>query len=98
MPLQKDPEGNETHYLNLNAVFTNQRVLEIGSGEGRLTWRYAHSARLVTGIDLDADALKVARVDRPADLDKTVSFASANSLDLPFRHAQFDTAILSWSF
>jgi ubiquinone/menaquinone biosynthesis C-methylase UbiE len=98
MTLQKDPEGKETFYLNQSAVFTDKRVLEIGSGDGRLTWRYAHSTGRVTGIDMDADALRVAATDRPANLYETVSFVRASSLDLPVPRGTFDIAILAWSF
>jgi ubiquinone/menaquinone biosynthesis C-methylase UbiE len=98
MTFQKDPEGTEIHYLNQPAIFTDQRVLEIGCGDGRLTWRYACSSGRVTGIDPDADALKTAVADRPANLYKTVSFARASSVDLPFPQDTFDIAILAWSF
>ncbi len=98
MTVQKDPEGTEARYLSQTISFKNQHVLEIGMGDGRLTWRYAHSAGRVTGIDLDADGLKVAAAERPANLRETVSLVQANSLDLPFRSETFDQAILAWSF
>jgi len=98
MACQKDPEGIETCYLNQSAVFTNQHVLEIGSGDGRLTWRYAHSAGRVTGIELDAEALRTATKDRAESLRDRVAFVRANSLDLPFPRETFDIAILAWSF
>jgi ubiquinone/menaquinone biosynthesis C-methylase UbiE len=98
MTLQKDPEETETFYLNQAINFKNQHVLEIGMGDGRLTWRYAHNAGRVTGIDLDTEELKVAAAERPADLRETVSLVKANSLDLPFRCETFDKAILAWSF
>ncbi len=98
MTLEKDPEETETHYLNQSINFKDQHVLEIGMGDGRLTWRYAHSAGRVTGIDLDADELKVAAAECPEDLRETVSLVRADSLDLPFRRETFDKAILAWSF
>jgi len=98
MPLQKDPEGIEIRYLDQSVVFANMHVLEIGSGDGRLTWRYAHSANRVTAIDPDTQALGIAVTDRPADLRETVSFVRANSIKLPFPRETFDIAILSWSF
>ena len=98
MTLQKDPEGTETRFVNQYAVFTGRHVLEIGCGDGRLTWRYAGSADRVTALDLDADALQKASRERPADLDKIVSFLQASSLNLPFPHQKFDIAILAWSF
>ena len=98
MPIQKDPERTEILHLDKMAVFAGRHVLEIGSGDGRLTWRVAPSAGRVTGIDLDADALTVAATGRPAILQETISFARASSLDLPFLHGTFDIAILAWSF
>ena len=98
MPLQKDPEGTEILHLEKAVAFAGRHVLEIGCGDGRLTWRYAHSAGCVTGIDPDGDALKAAFTARPDDLRQTVSFVRASSLDLAFAHEKFDTAILAWSF
>ena len=97
MTLQKDPSRNETKYLHKFADFTNQRVLEVGCGEGRLTWQYAGSAATTIGIDPDRDALRVARVDMPFDLQNRVFLACAGSRDLPFSKETFDIAVLAWS-
>ena len=97
MTLQKDPERNEARYLHTFADFTNRRVLEIGSGEGRLTWQYAKLARITIGIDPDLASLRVARVDRPFDLDHKVHFGCASSDYLPFTKETFDIAVLAWS-
>jgi ubiquinone/menaquinone biosynthesis C-methylase UbiE len=97
MSLQKDPEGNEQKILHKFADFANKRVLEIGCGEGRLTWKYAKSTSRVTGIDLNGDGLRVATIDRPSDLQERVSFARADSTHLPFSNETFDIAILAWS-
>ena len=97
MTLQKDPERNETKYLNKFADFTGKRVLEIGCGEGRLTWQYAKAALTTVGIDSDKDALRIATVDRPADLENKARFACADSGYLPFSKETFDIAILAWS-
>ncbi|HLO15858.1 MAG TPA: class I SAM-dependent methyltransferase [Anaerolineales bacterium] len=98
MTFQKDPEQNETQYLNKFVDFANQRVLEIGCGEGRLTWRYAKAAQTTIGIDLDQDALRVATIDRPSDLARKVYFSLAKSEQLPFAKETFDIALLAWSF
>ena len=60
MTIQKDIEGNEKKYLHDFADFSRKRVLEIGCGEGRLTWQYAHASSLTIGLDSDHDALRVA--------------------------------------
>jgi ubiquinone/menaquinone biosynthesis C-methylase UbiE len=98
MTLQKDPERNETRYLHTFADFTGKRVLEVGCGEGRLTWQYARETQFTFGIDLDRDSLRVATIDRPADLAGTVQFTLAASEQLPFPKETFDLAILAWSF
>lgn len=97
MSLQKDPDRNEIKYLHKFVDLKDKRVLEIGCGEGRLTWQYAKDARLVVAIDLDHDSLRVARVDRPVDLENHIHFANVNSEYLPFSKEKFDIAILAWS-
>jgi len=98
MTLQKDPEGNEARHLKGFADFGGRRVLEIGCGDGRLTWRYAASAARVTGIDVDRDSLRIATIERAADLEHIATFAQADSVHLPFRKETFDLAVLAWSF
>ena len=97
MNLQKDQEQNETKFLRKLVDFRGKRVLEVGCGEGRLTWRYAGSAQRVTGFDPDFDSLRVARYDTPASLRKTTTFICASSLLLPFPRETFDIALLAWS-
>ena len=97
MTLQKDPEHNESKYLHRFADFTNKRVLEIGCGEGRMTWQYAKAAHRTVGIDPDIDSLRIAKVDRPFDLENHVVFSCAASEDLPFSKETFDIAVLAWS-
>ena len=97
MTLQKDPERNESKYLHKFADFTNKRVLEVGCGEGRMTWRYAKETHTTIGIDLDTNALRIASVDRLTDLKHKVLFTSAASEYLPFSKESFDIAVLAWS-
>ncbi len=99
--IQIDPEGTETKRLLKVADIGHageRRVLEIGCGDGRLTWRYANTASAVTAIDLDADQLRIAMIDRPANLAEKVSLARADSAKLPFKSEVFDLAIFAWSF
>ena len=93
----KDPEGNETKTLRRLVDFTGRRVLEIGCGEGRLTWRYAGASLSTLGIDPDKNALRVARADCPSDLSDKVRFVNCKAEQLPFRKETFDIAILAWS-
>jgi ubiquinone/menaquinone biosynthesis C-methylase UbiE len=98
MTVQIDPERTEIKHLQRIADFLGKRVLEVGCGDGRLTWRYAGSAGLVTGIDLHPDDLRIATIDLPSDLEDKVFFARADSVYLPFVKKSFDIAVLAWSF
>ena len=97
MTFQKDLENHEIKALHRLVDFEDQHVLEVGCGEGRLTWNYARSAKQVLGVDPDPDAVRVANYDMPDELRKTTVFTCASSLHLPFPGDTFDIALLSWS-
>ncbi|HJS17749.1 MAG TPA: class I SAM-dependent methyltransferase [Anaerolineales bacterium] len=97
MTVQNDPEGREKKVLHKFVDFTNQRVLEIGCGEGRMTWKYASASSWIVGVDTDRNALRVAAYDHPSNLAKKVHFANSEAERLPFRKETFDIAVLAWS-
>ncbi|HSL46633.1 MAG TPA: class I SAM-dependent methyltransferase [Anaerolineales bacterium] len=97
MTIQKDPERNESKYLHQFVDFNNKRVLEIGCGEGRMTWQYARATQRTIGVDPDRDSLRIAQVDRPHDLENKIRFTCADSEYLPFTKEAFDIAVLAWS-
>jgi ubiquinone/menaquinone biosynthesis C-methylase UbiE len=92
-----DAGGAERAALAELADFTNKRVLEVGCGDGRMTWLYAHDAADVLGIDTDAELIEQARAAIPLELAQRVTFrvADAQALDVP--RPRFDIAFLSWS-
>ena len=98
MTIFKDIEQNETKLLHKFGNFHNKRILEIGCGEGRLTWKYASGSRLTVGLDTDRNAIRIAQAEKPSELAKTVSFANAEAEQLPFVNESFDIALLAWSF
>ena len=97
MSLQKDPEGFEKKILHKYADFKAARVLEVGCGEGRLTWKYAAATWLTVGFDPDPDALRVARADAHPDLRGRVHFMRASANAIPCPKERFDVAALAWS-
>ena len=50
MTVVKDPEGFEKKILHQFANFSGAKVLEVGCGEGRLTFKYAASAGQVIAV------------------------------------------------
>ena len=95
------PEAEMREWLENTAArilsLKPDRVLEIGCGEGRLTWRYASASLSTIGLDPDKDSLRVAAIDRPSDLDDKVHFTDAEAEHIPFNKEKFDIAILAWS-
>jgi 2-polyprenyl-3-methyl-5-hydroxy-6-metoxy-1,4-benzoquinol methylase len=96
-PSVVDPTGAELAALAEIVDFSGLRVLEIGCGTGRLTWRYAGPAREVLGIDPDEEAIATARAATPPKLRQRVRFDIASPIErvVPRRH--FDLAFFSWS-
>ncbi len=97
MSLQKDPEALEKKALHRLVHFQNKHVLEVGCGEGRLTFKYAGSAKQVTAFDPDHDALRIARADCPPALCSVIHFTGASASHIPYAKETFDIAILAWS-
>jgi len=83
MAITVDPENSETGALFDMADLRGLHVLEIGCGDGRLTWRYADKAAHVTAIDPAA---------------KQIALAREHMTDLFQDRIEFrDIVILSWS-
>jgi 2-polyprenyl-3-methyl-5-hydroxy-6-metoxy-1,4-benzoquinol methylase len=99
MTIRIDPENNEPRALFTMADFTDRRVLEIGCGDGRLTWRYADRAAHVTAIDPFEGSIRRAKENTPVDLKSHVEFRHIGFEDFAATSTSsaFDIAILSWS-
>jgi ubiquinone/menaquinone biosynthesis C-methylase UbiE len=96
MDPSRDPEGNEPRHLAGACQLTGSRVIEIGCGDGRLTWRYLALTRSVVGIDPEMPDLQEARKASPADA-RHAHFVQAEAESLPFPVQTFDVAIFGWS-
>jgi 2-polyprenyl-3-methyl-5-hydroxy-6-metoxy-1,4-benzoquinol methylase len=97
MALVFDPEGVETRILHRLVDFLGKDVLEVGCGDGRLTWRYADQAASVLAIDPKENKIALARERTPEHLRSLVTFQTADIASLDAPEAAFDVAILSWS-
>lgn len=82
----------------LDAVsFAGQRVLEVGAGDGRLTFQYAAAPRSVVGIDTKEQDIRAAL--RASGLAGTAEaqFLCGSATALPFRDGQFGIILLASS-
>jgi 2-polyprenyl-3-methyl-5-hydroxy-6-metoxy-1,4-benzoquinol methylase len=99
MTIRQDPENNEIHALLSRVNFTGTNVLEIGCGDGRLTWRYAGKAARVTAIDAFEPGILRAIENAPAQLRNRVRFEAVSFIEFASRTESnaFDVTILSWT-
>lgn len=92
-----DPEQVETRAIHALVDFTGASVLEIGAGDGRVTWRFAAKATSVLAVDpLERDVLR-ARAAIPEDLRGRVRFALADATVYRYPRSRFDVTVLSHS-
>jgi len=98
MPIIIDPEGNETNALfSLPIAWTGKSVLEIGSGDGRLTWRFADKVAQVVALEPNAEKLAVALTKQSPEFEH-VRFVNLSFDTFAMTSKEkFDIAILAWS-
>ena len=93
----RDPEGVEIEFLRRTGAIFDRKVIEVGCGNGRLTWRYANLAASVAGVDPDFERLAEMNGTRPETVARPVPFAQAAAEMLPFANEVFESALFSWS-
>jgi ubiquinone/menaquinone biosynthesis C-methylase UbiE len=97
MSVSLDPEEAETRAIHALIDFSGKDVLDVGCGDGRLTWRFAQATHSVLGIDPSTEAIAAAKASTPAGLRGKVTFQVADVTTSPLPHAVFDVVVLSWS-
>lgn len=74
-----------------------KRVLDLGCGDGRFALGVAPFAARVEGLDPDPDAITAAKRNARRSGSRNVRFAVGAAQHLPYRGADFDVVILSWT-
>jgi SAM-dependent methyltransferase len=99
MTIKVDPEENEIGALFDFVDLDGARVLEIGSGDCRLTWRYGDRVEQVTAVEPFAPAITRARQHLPQELERQVVLRQAAFAEFAAQAptSAFDVAIFSWS-
>src|SRR5690349_4142338 len=95
MPVLLDPEEAETRVLHALIDFTEKDVLEIGCGDGRMTWRFAASARSVLALDPVAQSIAEAQAVATAQSRSNVRFEVGDITTVKLPPATFDVAVFS---
>ncbi len=92
-----DPEGNEIRVLHRLSRLKGRNVLEIGAGNGRLTWRYADRVASVVGLEPDDGRVARAKAATTVALRDRVDFRHADVAAVILPDAAFDVVLFSWS-
>ena len=92
-----DPEGVEKRAIHQLVDFEGKRVFEIGCGEGRMTWLYAHEAASLLAFDPDAPSINIARDQTPPELKSRIDFKTDGVMDIDLAQGAYDTGIFAWS-
>jgi len=92
-----DPEGAHLAAVLRAADFGGRRVLEVGSGEGRLTWGFAPVAASVLAFDPDAATVASARAACSDELRTKVRFEVARAEEIDVPPQSVDLVFFSWS-
>jgi 2-polyprenyl-3-methyl-5-hydroxy-6-metoxy-1,4-benzoquinol methylase len=97
MSVVLDPVEVETRIIHVLIDFTDRDVLDVGCGDGRVTWRIAQGTRSVLGIDPSNEAIEAAKASMPARLRHKVAFQVADVTTAVLPYAAFDIVVLPWS-
>ena len=87
----------ELRGLRAERLFRGKDVLDIGTGDGRLTWLIAPMARTVVGLDPDPEGIREAAREAKRRGLANVRFKVSIAQDLGVGRERFDTALFSWS-
>jgi ubiquinone/menaquinone biosynthesis C-methylase UbiE len=90
-------DGFEPRLIESFVSLRRKRVLEIGCGDGRLTFQYAPGASAVLAIDPDRPSIDEAVFQQHAGGPSNIEFRVGSIERLPRPGAPFDVALFSWS-
>lgn len=79
-----DPEGRELQIFLKYTSLKDKKVLEVGCGDGRLTFKYAALAKHVITIDLKTEDIEKAKSKIPPELSSKLEFHVCSGDNLLF--------------
>lgn len=99
MSIRVDPAGISATTIKDFSNLKGKRVLEIGCGDGRLTFPMAEIADHVTAIDPEPEDIQLAIAETPDYLRDKIRFINTSIEDFPIPgdSQKFDLSIFTWS-
>jgi ubiquinone/menaquinone biosynthesis C-methylase UbiE len=97
MAIEIDPASVESRAILEAADFRGVRVLEVGAGDGRLTFQYAETPGFVVGIDTKEPEIRSTAKGPGTGLRRPVHFLCASATALPFSAEAFEIVLLASS-
>ncbi len=97
MTIREDPEGTQLQAVLKHATFKGKEVLEVGCGDGRLTFMFADMAKRVVAFDPVAEDIRKAGKSTPLELVSKVDFLVGTGEKLPFHNETYDVVFFTWS-
>jgi ubiquinone/menaquinone biosynthesis C-methylase UbiE len=92
-----DPDGVELPTIRELVDLRGLRILEVGCGEGRMTFGCAQEAASVLAFDAEEELVRTARRSTPRALRDRIRFEVADAAEIDLPPAEFDLALFSWS-
>ncbi|HYU62368.1 MAG TPA: class I SAM-dependent methyltransferase [Verrucomicrobiae bacterium] len=96
-PSDYPPPGMEVRLLERHVRLARRRILEIGSGDGRLTRQFAPAASSVVAIEPDASTVAIARQLAADEGINNVEFRVGSAEHVHLRGEPFEVLLFSWS-
>lgn len=97
MPPTVDPDGVEPATIRELVDLSGRRVLDVGCGDGRLSFVCARQGAEVLGFDPDEEAVAIARAETPRELRQRLRFEVAHAREIELPKGEFDLVLFSWS-
>jgi ubiquinone/menaquinone biosynthesis C-methylase UbiE len=97
MATEVDPAGVMPRAILRSADFRGARVLEVGAGDGRLTFQYGSEPGSVVGIDTKEPDIRAASLSTGLKPRGDLHFLCASATALPFSAEQFGIVLLASS-
>jgi ubiquinone/menaquinone biosynthesis C-methylase UbiE len=97
MPLVVDPDRVEIATIRELVDPRGRRVLDVGCGEGRISFELAGVGARVVAFDPDEESIATARAETPRELRRRIRFEVADAAQIELPKGEFDLAVFSWS-